>query len=51
MLLLVNNLHEKHITELIWTFDSTHMLFVISTCVTNLYLCDNFSLELVWVIT
>ena len=51
MLLLVNNLHEKHITELIWTFGSTHMLFVISTCVTNLHLCDNFSLELVWVIT
>ena len=25
MLLLVNNLHEKHITELIWTFGSTHI--------------------------
>ena len=51
MLLLFNNLNEKHITELIWTFGSTYMLFVISTCVTNLHLCDNFSLELVWVIT
>ena len=35
MLLLVNNLHEKHITEIQdgQNFGSVHMLFVICTCV------------------
>ena len=35
MLLLVNNLHEKHIAEIQdgQNFGSVHMLFVICTCV------------------
>ena len=41
MLLLVNNLHEKHITESQdgLNFGYTHVLFVICTCVTTLHLC------------
>ena len=41
MLLFVNNLHEKRITESqdSKNFGSVHMLFVIGTLVTTLYEC------------